>query len=643
MVASGFGALDKVSKAGDTMTGFLAPAVVALTFGASIAVNAAAGNVFDVTLTASTGTLANPTNPVDGQVIRVRVTQDATGSRTLAYGTTYDFGAAGAPSLSTAAGATDILPFQYDAAAAKWKYLGQGATAAATGTITLYPAGGSTDDGALITAAFSVAKVVFLVAGQTYNINTTIEIPGGCILDGRGNDTGTGAVLQQAVGANLNAVIASAGWLESSNTTSANPVQIRGVQVKGQSAQSSGAGHGCVLQSFRSLVVDCLFTGVKGDGLRFDVFGLNGTTQISNTMVENRITRCAFRSCGARGFATTDGTTTAIITDGFFTDNLIQNSGTDSVVIGQSAGWLISGNHAYLNAQNVFNLNRPTRTRVINNYVETWGSSATLGTYSGIWMNLAADSKFSSVVAGNCIRFSAAPGNASSTCYGIRCEASGSATGSFLVFGNSVISNQTAAAGIRFENQNSSAAVVGISAGNQVIGFTTAELHTANGGALGVLAGVKGEILACTSYAPGTRTTATVTSTTMAAFSSGNMCTGSFTAPASGSVLVRASFVASNSASAAMAFGLAAVGTVTPIIGNITQVNDSSSTATLRAYTIETVVTGLTPGTAYNFDLLGASASTDTVTIAAQALTSTTPGLTAATSAGPVTMTVIAL
>lgn len=117
-------ALPYLPVAGGTLTGWLAPAVVALTFGASIAVNAALGNAFAVTLTASTGTLANPTNPVDGQVIRVRVIQDATGSRTLAYGTAYDFGSGSAPTLSTAASKVDILAFEYVASLSKWCYLG---------------------------------------------------------------------------------------------------------------------------------------------------------------------------------------------------------------------------------------------------------------------------------------------------------------------------------------------------------------------------------------------------------------------------------------------------------------------------------------------------------------------------------------
>ena len=119
-------AVTPLPQSGGTMTGWLAPAVVALTFGASIAVNAALGNVFAVTLTASTGTLANPTNPVDGQAIRVRVIQDGTGSRTLAYGTAYDFGGAGTPTLSTGAGKVDILGFEFVSSLSKWCYLGSG-------------------------------------------------------------------------------------------------------------------------------------------------------------------------------------------------------------------------------------------------------------------------------------------------------------------------------------------------------------------------------------------------------------------------------------------------------------------------------------------------------------------------------------
>ena len=112
--------------AGGTLTGYIAPEAVTLTFGTSIAVNAALGNAFNLTLTASTGTIANPANPVDGQVIRFRIKQDGTGSRTVTWGSAFDFGAGSAPTLSTGASKVDIAAFEYVASISKWCGLGAG-------------------------------------------------------------------------------------------------------------------------------------------------------------------------------------------------------------------------------------------------------------------------------------------------------------------------------------------------------------------------------------------------------------------------------------------------------------------------------------------------------------------------------------
>ena len=111
---------------GATLPAYLAPAVTDLSFSSSIAVDAALGNAFNLTLTASTGTLATPSNPVDGEVIRFRITQGSGGSFTLSYGTAYDFGTAGSPTLSTAAGKVDILGFEYVTSLSKWCYLSAG-------------------------------------------------------------------------------------------------------------------------------------------------------------------------------------------------------------------------------------------------------------------------------------------------------------------------------------------------------------------------------------------------------------------------------------------------------------------------------------------------------------------------------------
>ena len=113
---------------GATLPDYLAPKAVTLTFVGSgtTLVDASLGNAFNLTLTASTTTLGNPSNAVDGEVIRFRITQGSGGSFTLSYGTAYDFGTAGAPTPSTTAAKVDILGFEYVASISKWCYLGSG-------------------------------------------------------------------------------------------------------------------------------------------------------------------------------------------------------------------------------------------------------------------------------------------------------------------------------------------------------------------------------------------------------------------------------------------------------------------------------------------------------------------------------------
>lgn len=84
-----------------------------LTDGANIGWDASANQVCSVTL-AGNRTLDNPTNMKDGATYIVTVKQDATGSRTLAYGTAYLWPGGTAPTLSTAANAIDIITFISD-------------------------------------------------------------------------------------------------------------------------------------------------------------------------------------------------------------------------------------------------------------------------------------------------------------------------------------------------------------------------------------------------------------------------------------------------------------------------------------------------------------------------------------------------
>ena len=84
--------------------------VVSLTDAATIAVDLSLGNNFSVTL-AGNRTLGAPTNVTAGQSGVIVVTQDGTGSRTLAYNSIYKFAGGTAPTLTTTASAVDVLAY----------------------------------------------------------------------------------------------------------------------------------------------------------------------------------------------------------------------------------------------------------------------------------------------------------------------------------------------------------------------------------------------------------------------------------------------------------------------------------------------------------------------------------------------------
>lgn len=96
------------NKVIDTDGAWSAADVVALTDASTIAVDFSAGINFSVTLS-DNRTLGQPSNQKVGQSGFIRITQDGTGSRTLAYHADWKFVGGTDPTLSTAAGAIDIL------------------------------------------------------------------------------------------------------------------------------------------------------------------------------------------------------------------------------------------------------------------------------------------------------------------------------------------------------------------------------------------------------------------------------------------------------------------------------------------------------------------------------------------------------
>lgn len=94
----------------DQLEGRYAVEVATLTDGANISVDLGANQNFTVTL-AGNRTLDNPTNIVVGQTGSIFIVQDATGSRTLSFGSYYDFAGGTAPTLTTTAAAVDRIDY----------------------------------------------------------------------------------------------------------------------------------------------------------------------------------------------------------------------------------------------------------------------------------------------------------------------------------------------------------------------------------------------------------------------------------------------------------------------------------------------------------------------------------------------------
>lgn len=102
-------------------TGGAATPSVSVTFSATaMTVNCALSNVFATTFTANVTTAPTFSNPSDGQTVNWFITQDATGSRTMTWPTSFKWPSAVAGVLSTTANAVDLVVATYRSATGFW-------------------------------------------------------------------------------------------------------------------------------------------------------------------------------------------------------------------------------------------------------------------------------------------------------------------------------------------------------------------------------------------------------------------------------------------------------------------------------------------------------------------------------------------
>ena len=94
----------------ETFTAQQRGAISVLTDGATITPDFSLGNNYSVTL-GGNRTLANPTNLTAGATGSLFISQDGTGSRTLSWGSFWDFAGGTAPTLTTTASAVDRVDY----------------------------------------------------------------------------------------------------------------------------------------------------------------------------------------------------------------------------------------------------------------------------------------------------------------------------------------------------------------------------------------------------------------------------------------------------------------------------------------------------------------------------------------------------
>lgn len=96
--------------------------VIQLAYAASIITDVSEGTTFQIAPLTGPLALANPINPLDGQVVLWIFQQDGTGSRVVTLGSKFMLPSSATDPLgwSTAANAVDVLAAKYRADIAKW-------------------------------------------------------------------------------------------------------------------------------------------------------------------------------------------------------------------------------------------------------------------------------------------------------------------------------------------------------------------------------------------------------------------------------------------------------------------------------------------------------------------------------------------
>lgn len=216
--------------------------------------------------------------------------------------------------------------------------------------------------------------------------NGEVVLTGTCLIDGpirlagdrtlRG-ESRTSAVIQQAPGANLDAMLASDTYLDNKPWTG-GPVTIRSLTLLAEGPTNPGAHDALVLRSWQSVVEDVLIRDARRHGIRVTNLSVDGTA-LTNTQVNGRIAGNHIHDSGERGVFVEDvpksENTGNSVTDWQLLDNWIGGAGTDGIALDNTAGWLIRGNHVYDVGRVSLWADRLFGSSITDNYLEDFVES----------------------------------------------------------------------------------------------------------------------------------------------------------------------------------------------------------------------------------------------------------------------------
>lgn len=347
---------------------------------------------------------------------------------------------------------------------------------------------GVTDDTAAIQATIdsSVAGSRIYFPPGTYLVSAIISLKKSRFYFGADREL---SVVKMANGTNLDAVMASETWLSTTSTAADNPIHLSQLGINGnKSNQTAGLGHGLALVTFWNHIEHLEIINTLGNGLHLSSARRDGT-EISGSAVECHVSHIAVRSPNGYGIRVHDPTPSVqTITDGWLIDCIVQSAGADGIRVDCSAGWLIQGCHLYGLPQHGIHMGRADSTRVIGNYVESWGSSSTAGTYGAIVLGDNATTWIGgpnpSIIADNTAYY-ASGAAAGTNIRGILISTS-LATNSHVVISGNALNSNGFYIGIKIQNQGVTSISTITTSSNLVSNWATSFSTSASGGTINV-------------------------------------------------------------------------------------------------------------------------------------------------------------